>query len=755
MNQATHRLAAAILAGTALGAATALSAQTASVPTTDGISAADGDIIVTATKRAERIQDVPLAITAVTAEAIERSGSRSLKDIATSVPSLYFSESQGPVQSNVAIRGVGSTGGVAGLEPSVGIYVDGVYLDRTSLGILDFNDLERIEVLRGPQGTLFGKNTPAGLINYITKRPSFTLGADASATYGNYDNYGGTVGITGPIVADKLAIRVSGYYNQHSGYLHNIFNNRDVNGHESYGVRGRLLWKPSDRLELLATYEHSRTFEDCCAAEFGPLGGTNRAVAAAIGKPFPAVIDPNDRQIDIDGSNHYQDNINAYTLEGNYDLGDYRLTSISSLRDYNQEAFIDADFSQLDFLRKIAGNRQHRQFSQEVRIASPEQHTLSFVAGLYYFYKRQNQQGPTTYGTDTASIFALLGPPLSRLARFYASPMTSFSGSDIVNRSYAAFGQAMLKLSPTVDVSAGIRYTYDNKSIHAFQTTTEVVPILATPYNESDSKGDGQFSGVVNIRWRPDVRTLLYASATRGYKAFGFNDSNVNVAIGQNRFFKAELSTGGEVGLKKTFTGLQLNLTGFYTVFTDYQASSFAPGNTFLLQNAGKLTTKGVEAEATVRPAEGVAFNLNYTYLEAFYDRFLNGPGLEGGPVTQDLSGKPLQDAPRHSINASGQYDFAISPQVSSFVRGEVTLRSKIYTAQNLDPLLIQPASVLVNARAGLGYHGVALEVWGRNLTNQTILYRGGTPPAIITTGSRIRFISDPRTYGVTGRVSF
>jgi iron complex outermembrane receptor protein len=719
------------------------------------LEASDGDIVVTAQKREERIQDVPLAITVLTSQSVERSGALALRDIATSVPSLYFSQAQGPVQSNVAIRGIGSSGGVAGLEPSVGIYVDGVYLDRTSIGVADFNDIERIEVLRGPQGTLFGKNTPAGLINFITKRPSYTPGGDVSATIGNYGAYGATASLTGPVVDDRMAVRVSGFYRTRDGFLRNSFSNSDVNDLEAYGVRARVLWQPTDRLELLASYEHHVSNQNCCAAEFFPLGATNERIASVLGKPFAVPLDGDDLTVNFDGGFSYRHRINAYTLEANLELGGYTLTSISSLRDYRQKSFIDGDFSQLDFFRQIFGNRDHRQFSQELRLASPADRTLSFVSGIYYLYKRQNERGGATYGADTARIFGLLGGTLAALAPTYTTIRSSLNGSDIINRSYAAFGQGMVKFSDKFDVSIGVRYTFDEKSVYSFQSTTEQVPVLAAPRDVRAADDDGKFSGVINARFRPDRDTLFYASLTRGYKSFGFNDSAINEAIGQRRFFDAETSTGGEVGLKKKLDALQLNVTGFYTVFDGYQASSFAPGNTFLLQNAGKLTTKGVEVEAALRPAPGVQFDINYTYLDAAYDRFTSGPGLEGVSVTQDLSGKPLQDAPKHSINIVSQYDTPISNSLKAFVRGELSFRSKVFTAQNLDPLLVQPAHALVNARIGLGDGNWGLELWGRNLTNEIILYRGGTPPSIITTGSRIRFVGDPRTYGATARLSF
>ncbi len=715
----------------------------------------DTEIIVTAQKREERLRDVPLAITAITGDALDQSGALALRDVVTLVPSLYFSQSQGPVQSNVSIRGVGSAGGVAGLEPSVGIYVDGVYLDRTSIGVADFNDIERIEVLRGPQGTLFGKNTPAGLINFITKRPEFTLGGDASAGVGNYGFHNVTASLTGPIAGDKLALRVSAFYRARDGFLFNQTKNEDTNDLEAYGVRGRLLWKVTDGLELLATYEHHSSTQNCCAAEFSPVGATQLGLSAALGKPFPAVNAPDDLLVAFDGGFSYRHKINAGTIEGNLEIGDYTLTSISSLRDYKQRSFIDGDFTQLDFFRIISGDRDHRQFSQELRLASPADKPFSFVAGLFYFYKRQNERGGATYGADTSRIFAALGGSLAALAPLYTTIRSSASGSDIVNRSYAAFAQAKLQFSDRFDMSFGVRYTHDEKSIFTFQTTTEPVAILARPRNERASDDDGQFSGVINARWRPDDDTLVYASLTRGYKSFGFNDSEVNTAIGQRRFFDAELSTGGEIGFRRSWAGFQLGITGFLTVFDNYQASSFAPGNTFLLQNAAKLTTKGIEVETSVRPAKGLLFNLNYTLLEARFNDFKSGPGQPGGPTVQDLSGAPLQDAPTHSLSLVGHYDHRFNDKISGFLHGEMSLRSEIQTAQSLDPLLVQPDYVLINARAGLEFGKIGLEIWGRNLTNEIVLYRGGVPPALFTAGSRIRFVGDPRTYGITARVRF
>ncbi|HZF79043.1 MAG TPA: TonB-dependent receptor plug domain-containing protein, partial [Rubrivivax sp.] len=244
-------------------------------------------VTVTAQKRLQLAQEVPLAVSAVGSEYIAKSGAASLKDVVSAIPSLQFTQSQSAVQSSVTIRGVGSSGGVAGLEPSVGMYIDGIYLDRTYMGLGDFNDIERIEVLRGPQGTLFGKNTPAGVINFITKRPAFKFGGAAEATVGNYGLRKVAATVTTPLISETLAWRVSAFDSQRDGYLHNTWTDQAVNDSQSRGLRARALWRATEDVELLLSYERTTQKGLCCAAETGPVAAPRLASAAAAGRPFP------------------------------------------------------------------------------------------------------------------------------------------------------------------------------------------------------------------------------------------------------------------------------------------------------------------------------------------------------------------------------------------------------------------------------------------------------------------------------------
>lgn len=745
------KLLAAMIASALASGAYAQAAAPASTP------AVLETVTVTAQKREQLMQDVPLAVGVVSSDFIAKSGASSLKDVVSAMPSVHFTQSQSGGQSTVSIRGVGSSGGVAGLDPSVGIYIDGIYIDRTWLGIGEFNDIERIEVLRGPQGTLFGKNTPAGSISYITKKPSFKAAGEVEGTVGNFGLHRLAFTYTAPLVDDKLAVRLSAFERKRNGTMRNTFTNEDVNDVDANGVRGRALWKASENLEVIFTLEHGVDRQNCCYPEFGPVTQARRDSAAAIGKPFPAVVDLTDRQITVNAPFRNQVTTDAYAVEANYALGDHTVTALLSQRDAVQRGQIDADFTQIDTIGNVYGNRDLRQRSLELRIASPENRTISYVAGLFYFEKQVTELGGLVSGKDARFLFP-------GAAAFYTTPRESASRSDIDNKSYSLFGQATYALNKQIDLTGGLRYNRDQKSLQAGQVLLNgPMPGLASAFGPvSESDKDGRVSGMVNLRYRPDSDTMVYGSLTRGYKSFGFNDGQVNAALNQKRFFNAEQSTSTEVGLRKEWLDNRVttNVTLFNTVFDNYQASSFAPapgtntGTAFLLQNAGKLTTRGVELELSARPTRAASVALAYTYLDAKFNDFKGGPGIPGVGSVQDLSGKELANAPRHSLSLSGQYRWPIpGTAFTAFAWGEVAHRSSYFTSQNLDPLFLQEGYSQVNARVGLDAGAWQIELWARNLTDKLFIYTGSR--LSLSAGSRITWINDPRTFGLTARLKF
>lgn len=702
----------------------------ADTPKAAGVDAPEGQsVVVTAQKRLQIAQDVPLAVSVVGSDYIAKSGAVSLKDVVSAIPSLQFTQSQSAVQSSVTIRGVGSSGGVAGLEPSVGMYVDGVYLDRTYMGLGDFNDIERIEVLRGPQGTLFGKNTPAGVISFVTKRPSFTPSGAVEATMGTFGLKKVAATFTGPVVSDQLALRVSAFDSNRDGLFENTYTGAKVNDSRSGGVRARALLRATNDVDLLFSLEHTNQRGLCCAAETGPVPDSRLASAAAAGRPFPSVMNPTDRKVSFDGVFSNKVSVDAAGVEANWTLGDYTLTGIFSVRDTVQFGGIDADFSQLAFLNILAG-RDSGQKSLELRIASPADRLFNYVAGLYYLSTAVTENSTTTGLINNKGF------------------------SQIDNKSWAAFGQATYAFTKQFDISAGLRYTHDKKSLFASQT-----PGWGSA---AESGSDGKFSGMTNARYRWDKDSMVYASLTRGYKSFGFNDGQINPALGQKRFFDAELSTSTEIGVKKEWMNRRFttNATLFNTVFDNYQASSFSPnpsggGSVFLLQNAAKLTTRGLELELSARPNPNTELSLAYTYLNAKFDNFKTGPGITGVSTVQDLSGRTLANAPKNAFSVVGSQRWPIAGTgMTLFAWGEVSRRSDYFTGQNLDPQFAQPAYTLVNARAGIESGAWTLEAWVRNATDKTVLYAGAFNP-LGATMPKLYFIGDPRTAGATLRVKF
>lgn len=705
-------------------------------------------VTITAQKRDQIAQEVPIAVTVVGADFLQKSGGASLKDIVSAMPSVQFTQSQSQIQSTVSIRGVGSGGGVAGLEPSVGLYVDGIYLDRTAMGIGDFNDIERIEVLKGPQGTLFGKNTPAGVVNFITKRPGFQRGGEAELTLGNYGLRKAALTATTPLIDDKLAVRITGFNRQRNGVLQNTWNGESVNNANASGLRARALWMPTSNVDVLVTVERGIDNQNCCAPDLDSVSAGLLAGARTIGKPFPSVLNNADRLTSFNSPFKNNISTNAYSLESNWNLGDYTVTGLFSLRKVAQRGSIDADFTQLDLLA-INDMRDYSQKSAELRIASPADRPFNYVAGVYYFNKSVTEAVTTTALSD----IRVLNPGL-------VAGRSSQSGSVIDNTSYAMFGQATYELTKKFDVSAGLRYTYDDKKLTAQQVLPNGGPFVSRPWGPvAESQSGGNTSGMVNARYRWDKDSMAYASLTRGYKAFGFNDGDVPAGLGQKRFFDAELSNSVEVGVKKEWANrtVTTNVAIFRTKFDNYQASSFSPNpnggtSVFLLQNAGKLTTQGLELELSARPIRGASAGLAYTYLNAKFNDFKTGPGITGVSTTQDLSGRTLANAPTHSLSLTGQYRWALSgTALTAFTWGELSRRSQYFTSQNLDPRFLQPAYTQINARAGIEGKAWSLELWGRNLTDKNVLYAGGPG----TVGGLVYFNADPRTYGMTVRLKF
>ncbi len=738
-----------------------------------------GTIVVTSTKRGQTLTEAPMSISVIDSELIKGSGATNFREMTDLMPSVVFSQQQSPVQSNVGIRGVTTAGGSAALEPSVGIYIDGVFTDRTAIGIADFNDIERVEVLRGPQSTLFGNASPAGVINFVTKSPEFDFGGNLDATFGNFNARQFAGSLTGPIVEDKVAFRVSAFSNDRDGFLRNLVG-EDRNDQNSWGVRAKLLITPSSRGSILLSYERAEADQVCCSPVTDNVSATvaGRFGTAATqfpfrgsGLPFPT-DQLRSQTVAIDGDQRFQSRSEVFQADIEIDLGPVTMTSITAYRTFYSESDVDIDFAPINLFNFRDVKRDQSNLSHELRFNSNGSGAFSYLFGGYFFEKDVVEDG----GLGLIANPALVGTGI--VGNFVAA--TSPSASDITNRNYALFGEASYRFTDRLTVTGGLRYNYDEKEISAFASRlrlngTPLSPTQTIP-DAFRRRSGGELTGRAVVQYEFDDRMNAYASYTRGYKAFGINDDAnlLRNVPGASFFFDSEKVDNYEVGFKANFPEQRavLSLVLFNTDYGNFQSlSSFTDQNNnlrFFLQNAASLTSRGVEFDGRIEPVEGLVFNASATYLDARFNDFPNAQG-PAGPL--DLSGEKLRDAPDFSGSLSTQYTTSIGSGFEAFARADVFYRTSVFTDQNLDPLQKQDDFAKINARIGFGREDglLRIELWARNLTNEITFGRAGVPlfgalngvlplagVAPFPTGdSRLKFVEDPRTYGVTLRSSF
>lgn len=440
------------------------------------------EIIVTATKREKSLQDVPIAVSAVSGAALERSAIRDIRDLQAMVPAMNVTQSAASYQTVLLIRGIGTSGFNPGLEPSVGVYVDGVYRSRTGSAIGDFLSLERAEVLRGPQSTLFGKNTSAGVLSLATTKPQFEFGGKASITYGNFNQqvFKGTV--TGPLIADKLAVRLSGSTNNRDGFVTNLYDGSDVNDRDRYAMRAQVLYTPTEEFSLRVIGDYSEIDERCCAAPYIVNGPTMGAIAF-LGGRVPLVTDHKERVISFDGlmSSTMQDQ--GISAEMNYDFANMTLTSISAYRDYESDMNIDADFTDRSIIQNNGEYTDLTIFTQEIRLTSTGENKLDWLVGGFYSKQNLDATDKVQYGSDTAGYWNVLttspddvltatSGATSAIEAGLGFPAGTFfpAGGGMVqerfmtkSKSIAVFGQFDFHATDKLTVTLGARYTKEDK----------------------------------------------------------------------------------------------------------------------------------------------------------------------------------------------------------------------------------------------------------------------------------------------------
>ncbi|WP_421847408.1 TonB-dependent receptor [Novosphingobium sp.] len=687
-----------LLAGAAilpLAATPALAAETttdsaapADQATSVGTGQSDNDtIVVTARRRAETAQDVPLAISVVGGDHIDATGAFNVGRLQQLTPTLQFTSSN-PRNTSVNIRGLGAPLGLTndGIEQGVGIYVDDVYMARVASSTFDFLDVKQIEVLRGPQGTLYGKNTTAGAINITSRAPTFEPEGRVEISGGNYGFFQGKAAVSGPL-SDKVAVRLAGSITRRDGTIYNVTSKLKVNSQDNLGLRGQILWKPANGVEITLAGDYSHQNPDCCTQVYVRTGATQRplnrqyaALAAAQNYAVPST-NPFDRMTDVDTPLRAKNDIGGVSLRARIDTGIGTLTSVTAWRYWDWDPSNDRDFLGLPITSKSQNPSHQDQYSQELRL-SGETGKLGYTLGAFGFYQKIRTLGLQQQG---AAASKWLINPTNALSNdpSVLNGLTANNDISFKNTSAAIFGKFTYKVTDTFSIQPGFRVNYDKKDGSYSSVVTDGAGNLVVFKTDAAGKSlntkreaaqlavlapqsfvarfsDWNFSGDVTAAWDVTRDVHLYATYAKSFKTGGINlngvpaDAVTGVPLLDLATIKPESVNHYEVGIKTQFLNRKatLNIAAFRTDVGNYQTqvSNFAVGNIRgYLANADKARSQGVEVDTSYRPSERFNIYGNGAYTDAKFVSFKNAPcppELSGGKAQPlDANGVPTAPA--------------------------------------------------------------------------------------------------------------
>jgi iron complex outermembrane receptor protein len=768
-------LAAGLLAATMLGGAARAATEADAPPAVEAAATASvGEVLVTARHRAEDPQKVPVALSVLGGELLAKTNTSNFAQVSQLVPSVQFSFYNSR-NANINLRGLGNSIGLAndGLEPGVGFYVDGVYYDRPASATFDLIDIDRIEVARGPQGTLFGKNTTAGAISINTLEASFKPTATLEATGGDYSYAQAKASFSGALIGDVLAGRISVAATSREGLLTNVYNGNRINNYRNETLRGELLYKPNSDLKVRLIADYSRQPNNCCdlvlAGIVSPPNGKNFTnYAQAFG--YTPVVDPYARQANTNANIQARQETGGLSVQTDYKTPNFVITSITAWRFWNWWPGNDSDYTPISVLNFAQNGDHQQQFSQELRIASAGIHAVDYVAGLYFFDETIHAGALSQFG-NAASYF-LLSPALPSVV---LDGYTVAGAAQYDTKSAAAFGQAVWHVTPKLNLTGGLRYTYDDKWGYFNQTISgaaAVPPKLAptaalfrsvfgVPLTYTTGTRKGDVSGQINLSYQLEPTVLVYANAATGNKSGGLNLAQL--PAGASSVIRPEKVTSFEAGVKSRLFDRKLtfNADVFLEEDKDYQTNLINPTTLKqYLSNIPKVRTEGAEIDLNARPTDSLSLYLAAVYDFATYKSFPNSPApLE--LITQpsvNLSGRPLAGTPRFSLSFGGEYfvPFVYAGRaLEAFVGADDTYRSSVFSAANDSIYSRLPALNLVNARLGLRSSDGAWDayVWSKNLTDKK--YLTFVQAGVGNTGALFAQVGEPRTIGATLRYHF
>lgn len=745
------------------------------------------EIVVTAQKREETLQEVPLAISVFSGKSLEQDSISNLQDIGSQTPGLVFSAfSVG--QPEISIRGISSKEDGASANDSTVVSVDDIYIATRTAQVFDIFDLERVEVVRGPQATLYGKNSIGGTINFVTLKPSQEKIARIQQSAGNHERFDTGVLLSGPLT-ENLAAKISVSRRDHGGWLHNLLNGEEQGGIETYAWRTQAVWTPTSDLEFVATFDGAN--DDLGQSNREPIGSAgplhNCPCAAnpiAVNEALGGAGNAFNTLAETEGFTDRE--VYGISLKTSWDFSDWAsIVAISSFRHSNFDwledseglpptAHVDLRAPDLAILAGPAGSgfsfdvndaakERANQFTQELRLVSSKDERFRWIGGFFYSLEHINR-------TETFSFTALGVGPDNSVERSIQQNETE---------SVAVYGQAQYDVFDQLTATLGLRYSYEKKdaSVGAERLSPNNVAALllgGAPFPDID--GDGVRDGLVdtqasfnNLSWRVALNYAftddisLYMNIATGFKSGGFSGSPSSLAVATTKFDEEE-ATSFEFGLKSRLLDdrVMLNVTGFFVDYTDLQVTRFfqpvgAAFGEFITENAGEADISGIEIEYAAVPTDWLEIGGNYAYLDATFSDFQGSPSIAADGTILDsgvFNGKRLRLAPKNTT--SGYVMLSHNLSSGGFLNGKFKVRyqDKMFFDPDNNPTNTSPAHTLLDVWAAYTTPDSKWEfkLWAKNLTDKEYVTHGFTQR-----GGRVAFgvFGEPRSYGGTVTYSF
>jgi iron complex outermembrane receptor protein len=723
--------------------------QVAAALNTQNYIPATENVIVTARHSEEREQDVPISMSVVTADTLDQTGGYTLADIQHIIPGL-ISFNSNPRNASVGIRGLGVTSAQDGLDTSVGVYVDGVYLGRPGMALEDLIDVDQVEVLRGPQGTLYGRNSSAGAINITTRAPSFTPSLTAEVSGGTYTYNQERLTATGPLIDGLLAYRFTAFNTYRDGYTANYKTGGRDNGIGRSGARLQLLGTPSDGLSIRWIGEYSvedDTSNGSVITQILPnsIGTATARTKAALTQTGWTPLASN--STGANAIHNMRTRQAASSVEVDYDLGWGDVTSITAYRQWEFFPLQDSDNTPLDILQVNVAKTRDVQATQEFRLAS-KPGAFSWQTGLFLFHQNlRDHYILNQYGYDAGAFLTAY----ARQSNPAAAVVTVTPGAQYIDDvrtrtdSVAVFGQFNWEIVTGLTLTGGVRYTKDWRDGTALSSVNGTIPVNLTPAINTNPRIDGDnVSGLASLAYRLDDNSLVYVTYSNGYKASGLNLDAAVPAAGL--VLQPELTDNYEAGTKLSLldNSLFVKLDFYWTELSGLQANYYPPdGSKSYLTNAGNVRSRGVELETTYAVDENFSFGVNGAYNEAVYTSYPAAPCPIGVTGLCSLTGKPVYEAPKWVANLNGTYGWDYDAQTRPYVSVQYSFTSRYNGTIDDSPYTQIPAYGLVNLRVGASLASGKYDavVWVNNLLDQTYY-----------TSTALASLPGASSFGITGQ---